>query len=79
MQVVFMIGKIKYKPVGKPFAFVRKARVGDEVLEDIFLTAAEFNGDWNALRAGDVIEFTPGVKSGRPQAFDAQLVSAGAR
>jgi cold shock CspA family protein len=72
-----MFGRIKHKTL-KGFAFIRQQQVGNEPIQDVFLHRTEFQGDWDTLKVGELIQFTPGIKEGRPQAFDAHLVAGGA-
>ena len=73
-----MFGKIKHL-TQKGYGFIRTHQNGNEPVQDIFLHRSEFHGDWEALCKDDTIEFTPGLKDSRPQAFDARLVSGGAK
>jgi hypothetical protein len=70
-----MFGKIKHK-TAKGFAFARPNQAGSGApLQDYFLHRTEFLGDWEQLQAGDLIEFTPGIRRGNPIALDVRLLA----
>lgn len=65
-----MFGRIKHK-TAKGYAFVRLQQSGDGgPVQDVFLHRTEFLGDWDKLRAGDAVEFTPGIRRNNPVALD---------
>jgi cold shock CspA family protein len=69
-----MRGVIRHKCT-KGYAFIRRESVNDNPVQDIFLHISEFFGDWDQLKAGDHVEFTPGVRRNNPIAVDVRLLA----
>jgi cold shock CspA family protein len=67
-----MVGTIKHKS-HKGFAFVRQQAANGNPVQDVFLHHTEYLGNWDTLNAGDVVEFTPGLRRGNPIAVDVKL------
>src|SRR5262249_5878515 len=68
-----MFGTIRHK-TARGFAFIRRESVNDRPVQDIFLHISEFVGDWERLKAGDHVEFTPGIRRNNPIAVDVRLL-----
>lgn len=69
-----MFGTIRHKTT-RGFAFLRQGSEEDRPVQDIFLHVSEFFGDWGQLKAGDHVEFTPGVRRGSPIAVNVRLLA----
>ena len=69
-----MFGTIRHK-TARGFAFIRQESVNDRPIQDIFLHLTEFFGDWDQLKAGDHVEFTPGLRRGNPIAVNVRLLA----
>ena len=70
-----MFGKIKHK-TSRGFAFVRPHDTNGGPLQDLFLHHSEYSGDWETLRTGDTVEFTPGLRRGNPVAMEVSPVAS---
>lgn len=69
-----MFGKIQHKSK-KGFGFVRQQAENGQPVQDLFLHHTEYLGDWEKLKTGDWIEFTPGVRKGNPIAVEVRLLA----
>ena len=67
-----MCGRLHSK-TPKGYAWLRTIPVGNELPEEIFIHVSSFEGDWEALKKGDLLMFTKGLCKGKIQAFDAKL------
>lgn len=75
-MVLIMFGKVKHI-TRFGYGFIRARQTGDQPVQDVFLHRSEFHGDWDTLQKDDTVEYTPGLKDGRPQAFDVRLLEIG--